>query len=217
LRRAPWSDDVQSAQETPQDESGEREDQQFEQKIDRPMALEGQRLFPVVMGHFRYLANTLSRRERVGPKDRGEGFYAKVVFASALKTSDTFGMNGKHAAIARRLRRDTTGPEAILWRELRNSRLDGLKFRRQTPIAGYIVDFCCYSLGLTIELDGKHHADQPLSDAERRPAIETHGYLELRFTNDEVKERLDWVLQEIRRAADIARARKPRAPAPRLD
>jgi len=126
-------------------------------------------------------------------------------------------MSGKNISIARHLRRDSTGPEDILWRQLRASRLDGLKFRRQTPIAGYVVDFCCYSLGLTIELDGKHHADQPLADAERTKAIEAHGYLELRFTNDEVKERLDWVLQEIRRAADIARAKSPREPFPRID
>jgi very-short-patch-repair endonuclease len=118
--------------------------------------------------------------------------------------------------LARRLRAEGTGAEKILWNELRASKLDGLKFRRQTPIAGFIVDFCCVSLGLTIELDGKHHELQPKGDAERRAAIEAHGYLELRFTNDEVKERLDWVLQEIRRAADIARARSPRAALPRL-
>lgn len=105
----------------------------------------------------------------------------------------------------------------MLWRELRGSRLDGLKFRRQTPIGGYIVDFCCYELGLTIELDGKHHAEQPLADADRRAAIERLGYLELRFTNDEVKERLDWVLQEIRRAADIARCRPMRPSLSRLE
>jgi len=133
------------------------------------------------------------------------------------RTSGPTQMTGKNIQIARRLRKESTASEALLWRELRASRLDGLKFRRQTPIAGYIVDFCCYDLGLTIELDGKHHAEQPLADAERSAAIETHGYLELRFTNDEVKERLDWVLQEIRRAADIARAMKPRAPLPRLD
>lgn len=123
----------------------------------------------------------------------------------------------KHTAIARRLRATSTSSEALLWRELRGSRLDGLKFRRQMPIAGYIVDFCCYELGLTIELDGKHHVEQPISDALRRETIESRGFLELRFTNDEVKERLDWVLQEIRRAADIARCRAPRRPFPRLD
>jgi very-short-patch-repair endonuclease len=125
-------------------------------------------------------------------------------------------MTGKLIDIARRLRRDGTPAEQALWRELRGGRFGGLKFRRQVPINGYIADFCCFSLALTIELDGRHHADQPLSDAARRDAIESHGYLELRFTNDEVKERLDWVLQEIHRAADIARARAPRPPLPRI-
>lgn len=127
-------------------------------------------------------------------------------------------MTRRLTRIARRLRAESTGPETLLWNELRGARRDGLKFRRQTPIAGYVVDFCCYAFGLTIELDGRHHELQPEADADRRAAIERCGHLELRFTNDEVKERLDWVLQEIRRAADIARARTPRDPhAPRHD
>jgi very-short-patch-repair endonuclease len=56
-----------------------------------------------------------------------------------------------------------------------------------------------------------------LKHTNRSAAIEACGYLELRFTNDEVKERIDWVLQEIRRAADIASARSPGAPFPRVD
>jgi very-short-patch-repair endonuclease len=126
-------------------------------------------------------------------------------------------MSNKTNAIARRLRAQSTESEALLWRELRGSRLEGLKFRRQTPVAGYVVDFCCYDLGLTIELDGKHHAEQPRADAERRAAIERHGYLELRFSNADVTERLDWVLHEIRRAAAIARCRTQRPPFPRVD
>ena len=126
-------------------------------------------------------------------------------------------MTRRLTRIARRLRAESTGPETLLWNELRGARRDGLKFRRQTPIAGYVVDFCCYALGLTIELDGRHHELQPEADADRRAAIERCGHLELRFTNDEVKERLDWVLQEIRRAADIARARTPRDPHARHD
>ncbi|MCI0467462.1 MAG: DUF559 domain-containing protein [Beijerinckiaceae bacterium] len=119
--------------------------------------------------------------------------------------------------IARRLRKESTASEALLWNVLRASRLDGMKFRRQTPVAGYTADFCCYDLGLTIELDGKQHESQPLAGANRHAAIEGCGYLELRFTNDEVKERLDYVVQEIRRAADIARARAPRKAFPRID
>ena len=118
--------------------------------------------------------------------------------------------------IARRLRAEAPGPEDMLWRELRNRRLDGWKFRRQMPIGRFIVDFCCYEARLTIELDGAHHLMQPLADGERRRAIEADGFVELRFTNDEVKERLDWVLTEIRRALDIARAQAPRDAFPRV-
>src|SRR5882757_3011942 len=116
---------------------------------------------------------------------------------------------------ARRLRRDSTGCEDLLWQELRGRRLAGLKFRRQVPIAGFIADFCCHDLGLTIEIDGKQHVEQTERDAARSGLIENHGFIELRFTNDEVKERLDWVVQEILRAVDIARARVPREPLPR--
>ncbi|HZY21515.1 MAG: endonuclease domain-containing protein [Microvirga sp.] len=118
---------------------------------------------------------------------------------------------------ARRLRAEAPGPEEVLWKQLRNRRLDGWKFRRQTPIAGFIVDFCCWEARLSIELDGAQHAAQPLADAERRRAIEANGFLEIRFTNDEVRERLHWVLTEIRRALDLARAKAPREAAPRFE
>ena len=118
---------------------------------------------------------------------------------------------------ARRLRAEAPGPEEVLWKELRNRRLDGWKFRRQTPIAGFVVDFCCWEARLSIELDGAQHAAQPLADAERRRAIEANGFLEIRFTNDEVRERLHWVLTEIRRALDLARAKAPREAAPRFE
>ncbi len=126
-------------------------------------------------------------------------------------------MNERLVKIARRLRLRGTSSEDVMWQQLRNRRLDGLKFRRQVPIAGFIADFCCYDLGLTIELDGKHHATQLENDAARRQVIESHGFVELRFTNDEVKERLDWVIEEIRRAADIARAHAPRQAFPRYE
>ena len=82
---------------------------------------------------------------------------------------------------------------------------------------GGIVEFCCYEARLTIEVDGSHHAAQAEGDAERRRRIEADGFVELRFTNDEVRERLPWVIEEIRRALDIATAHAPRAPFPRLD
>ena len=118
-------------------------------------------------------------------------------------------------SIARKLRLTQTFAEEKLWQQLRDRRCEGVKFRRQVPIANSVADFACVSLDLTIELDGKHHAEQIVADRMRREVIESHGYLEIRFTNDEVHERLDWVMTEIKRAIDIARAGKPRAAHPR--
>ena len=123
----------------------------------------------------------------------------------------------KLTKLARKLRANETSAEENLWEQLRNRRLEGLKFRRQVPITGFIADFCCIEVGLTIEIDGAHHAEQIEQDRLRTQAIESHGYLERRFTNAEINERMDWVVQEIRRAIDIAKASAPRAPKPRWD
>ncbi len=120
-------------------------------------------------------------------------------------------------AIARKLRRAQTSAEEKLWAQLRDRRCEGVKFRRQVPVSNFVADFACLSLGLTIELDGDHHRLQPIADAIRREVIQSHGYFELRFTNAEVHERLDWVMTEIKRAIDIARGIPPRAPHPRFD
>ena len=58
---------------------------------------------------------------------------------------------------ARRLRRNSTEPEAYLWRHLRNRSLIGAKFRRQYPIGRYYLDFFCMEKKLAIELDGGQH------------------------------------------------------------
>lgn len=107
---------------------------------------------------------------------------------------------------ARRLRKTDTSAEELLWRELRGRRLDGWKFRRQTPIAGHIVDFACMAARVTIEVDGKQHPELVEADALRRKKIEAAGYLEIRFSNEDVLGRPAWVVQEIRRVLDAARA-----------
>jgi very-short-patch-repair endonuclease len=98
---------------------------------------------------------------------------------------------------ARRLRRDQTGAERTLWFRLRDRRLNGLKFRRQTPIGSYVVDFCCESARLIIELDGGHHAVQAQQDAARTAALEAFGYVVLRFWNNDVLSNLDGVIDTI--------------------
>jgi very-short-patch-repair endonuclease len=100
-------------------------------------------------------------------------------------------------ATARKLRRHQTDAERKLWFQLRDRRLAGLKFRRQMPVDHYVVDFCCESARLIVEVDGGHHAERSADDATRTAALEARGYLVLRFWNNEVLGNLDGVLQVI--------------------
>jgi len=99
--------------------------------------------------------------------------------------------------IARRLRRDMTDVERLLWSRLRASQLDGRKFVRQFPIGPAVTDFACRSAKLVVELDGGQHADAADADAERTRLIEAHGYAVIRFWNSDVTSNLDGVLETI--------------------
>ncbi|MEI9429106.1 endonuclease domain-containing protein [Mesorhizobium sp. Cs1299R1N3] len=86
---------------------------------------------------------------------------------------------------ARSLRRAMTEAEDRLWQELRDRRLDGIKFRRQAPFGKYIADFVCIEAGLIIEIDGSQHADSD-SDRSRDADLKARGFRILRFWNDDV-------------------------------
>ncbi|MFC3652089.1 endonuclease domain-containing protein [Dyella humi] len=98
---------------------------------------------------------------------------------------------------ARHLRTFATDAERLLWHHLRGRQLGEYKFRRQYPVAGYIVDFVCVSARLAIELDGGQHLDATIYDAKRTQLIEAHGYQVLRFWNDDVLLRTTDVLEKI--------------------
>ena len=86
--------------------------------------------------------------------------------------------------LARRLRKDMTYTEVRLWLKLKGRQLDGWKFRRQTPIGQYIVDFYCPAARLVVELDGASHdfEDQADDDDRRQAWLESKGYRVLRFS-----------------------------------
>ena len=107
---------------------------------------------------------------------------------------------GQKRDFARRLRRDMTDAERILWLRMRGRELLGLKFRRQHPIGHYIVDFTCLDAGLVVELDGGQHAGS-VADELRTAFLEDAGYLVLRFWNNEVLTQTDAVLAAILAAA----------------
>ena len=65
------------------------------------------------------------------------------------------------------------------------------------PIKSYVVDFCCESARLVIELDGGQHADRNDEDVERTADLEACGYLVLRFWNNDVLRNIDGVVGTI--------------------
>jgi very-short-patch-repair endonuclease len=97
------------------------------------------------------------------------------------------------------MRKVLTDAELALWNELRAHRLMGLGFRRQMPIAGYIVDFACPTHRLIVEVDGCQHAlDMSRSyDANRTARLEEDGWVVLRFWNDEILRDIDGVCRHI--------------------
>ena len=96
---------------------------------------------------------------------------------------------------ARSLRATATEAERRMWNRLRNKQIAGLKFRRQHPVMGYILDFACEQIKLAIELDGGQHnePDALEKDARRTELLGKAGWRVLRFWNNEVLENIDGV------------------------
>ena len=102
--------------------------------------------------------------------------------------------------IARKLRKEATPAERVLWRAINRNQIEGFRFRRQVPLCGFIVDFACFDARLIVELDGATHStDAEIAhDAMRQARLETDGYSVLRFYNADVFENLDGVAETIR-------------------
>ena len=100
---------------------------------------------------------------------------------------------------AKSMRRVMTAAELKLWNELRAHRLMGLAFRRQVPIAGYIVDFACSSERRIVEVDGSQHGEDEgaRTDAVRTRRLEEDGWTILRFWNDDILRDIDNVCRHI--------------------
>ena len=99
----------------------------------------------------------------------------------------------------RKLRRDSTDAERLLWKLLRNRRLGGFKFTRQKPFDPYVVDFYCCQGRLAIEVDGGQHAEpeQKVLDERRTEVLSKAGVRVLRFWNDQVLRETESVVNAI--------------------
>ena len=97
---------------------------------------------------------------------------------------------------ARAMRAHPTDAERRLWHALRDRRLQALKFRRQAPVGGYIVDFLCIARRLVVEADGSQHTESQ-RDAARDAWLAREGYTILRFSNRDVLTARESVLTTI--------------------
>jgi very-short-patch-repair endonuclease len=95
----------------------------------------------------------------------------------------------------RRLRKQMTEAEVVLWTFLRERKLKGCKFRRQHPIGPYVADFACLSARLVVEVDGATHStpDECEHDAQRTAFLASRGWRVLRVTNSDVFENMNGV------------------------
>ena len=101
---------------------------------------------------------------------------------------------------ARKMRKNPTKAERILWRHLRGKQLLDRKFRRQHILEPYIVDFYCSPEKMVVEVDGITHgsADAQRRDEKRDDFLREHyGVTILRVVDMEVIERTEFVLTEI--------------------
>lgn len=104
-------------------------------------------------------------------------------------------------AFAKENRNNPTEAEKLLWVYLSNKQL-GFRFRRQHIIGRYIADFACLEKTLVIELDGGYHSlpEQQISDEQRTADLQELGYRVIRFTNEELFNGIDLVLNKINNA-----------------
>ncbi|MDP3675125.1 MAG: DUF559 domain-containing protein [Novosphingobium sp.] len=108
---------------------------------------------------------------------------------------------------ARKLRRNMTLPEVLLWRVF-HTRPYGLKFRRQHGSDDFVLDFYCSDARLGIEIDGKAHdmGDRPERDVARDTFFAEAGIATLRIPAGDVLRDAATSAESI---IDAARARLP--------
>jgi very-short-patch-repair endonuclease len=98
---------------------------------------------------------------------------------------------------AKLLRNDMTYHEKLLWEKLKGKQICGVRFRRQHPINFFIADFYCHEVMLVVEVDGEIHYDKIDYDDGRSAEMEKFGIKVIRFTNIEIENRIEEVINRI--------------------
>ncbi|HDZ59028.1 MAG TPA: methionine synthase, partial [Ignavibacteriales bacterium] len=140
-----------------------------------------------------FIAHPLTPSQREGEKER-----------FGYETADPI-LYGKLKEYALEHQENPTKAELILWEQLKSKQLDGFEFRRQHIIGQYIADFVCLSKKLVIEIDGLIHQLPENKDLDeiRTKWLEEHGYIVIRFQNEDIFNNLDEVLNTISKTLNI--------------
>ncbi len=115
---------------------------------------------------------------------------------------------------ARKLRREMSYPEVLLWQRLRGAPM-GVKVRRQHPVGpDFTVDFYCAAARLAIEVDGEVHSidGAPERDARRDAYLRSHGLKVVRVPAADILRNADTAAEAI-----VALASKPLHHRPSVD
>jgi very-short-patch-repair endonuclease len=114
-----------------------------------------------------------------------------------IEKSMYYGAKPETFEAARILRENMTFHEKLLWNRLKLKQICGAKFRRQHPIDFFIADFYCHEAKLVLEIDGEIHDIKKDYDVGRSAEMEKYFIKVIRFTNSEVENNIEMVINEI--------------------
>lgn len=113
-----------------------------------------------------------------------------------MSKNKIIGYNQKLKSLARKLRKNSTLAEILMWMSVKNKAL-GYEFHRQVPIDQFIVDLYCHELNLVIEIDGYTHDYNYAMDTLRQARLENLGIMVVRFTDADIKKSMNDVLRSL--------------------
>ncbi|HJS55095.1 MAG TPA: endonuclease domain-containing protein [Chitinophagaceae bacterium] len=130
-----------------------------------------------------------------------------------MSTNMHYGATQEIFQIAERLRKNMTEAEKVIWEQVCKNQL-GVRIRRQHPIWKFIADFYCHELRLVVEIDGGIHLhnENKEYDISRDEILRDFKLEILRFTNNEVINETDRVIEEIKRTIVLLKMKQMEQP-----
>jgi len=96
-----------------------------------------------------------------------------------------------------------TNTEKVLWSKVRGKQISNIKFDRQVIVDNFIIDFYSKELKLAIEIDGSIHDSRKEYDEEREIILKSKGIMFLRFSNNQVLQQLNDVINIITKKVQL--------------